>query len=190
MLKLLRVENTNTFIIVSEEEFVKSMNVEGIIRIKENSLEDNIKVFEPKDTSWYEEVRMLKDIKRKELYPCKVEEKKTSITLKTILLHYFGNAALTYISVKRLRSLIIFMSEALEKQGKRELYNFDFDIDLGTMERILLYNSNIFTFAGALEDSSIIYSGTDLQLVKYFVKVNPLDETITSIIKKFIRENH
>ena len=184
MSKLLRIENTNMFLVVSEEEFVKKMRIDAIVRIEENSCDDAIRRYEPQTPEWHEELDKLKEIKREELYPSK--DKRVIISLKTILIHYFKETALNYISVKKLCSLLVFIYESLRSKNKLGLYNIDFDIDLANLERCLLYNADIFAFSGNLEESSIIYCSATLPIVKSLTKKYSLDETILNIIQTFI----
>lgn len=188
MLKLLRIEKTNVFLVVSEEEFIKRMRIDAVVRIEENSCDDTIRRYEPQTPEWHEELSKLKEIKREELYP--IKEKRVIISLKTILIHYFNAPTLNYISVKQLCSLAVFMYESLRSKNKLGLYNIDFDIDLANLERCLLYNADIFTFSGNLEESSIIYCSATSPIIKSLAKKFPLDETILNIIQTFISKDY
>ena len=190
MLKLLRIENTNMFIVISEEEFIKKMRIEAIVRIEENSCDDAIRRYEPQTPQWHEELDKLKEIKRKELYSSEKKDRKTYVSLVEILINYFNASEKSYISVKHLYDLTNFIHNSLQYSEMLQNYNANLDLDLEGIERVLLYYANIFaTTDKILEMNSIIYYITSYEKRNKITEKYIVDETITSIIKTFVEKN-
>lgn len=100
---------------------------------------------------------------------------------KTIIVGLLKEDKKTYLSVARLRKLMLYIHKELTRIGQLCNYEICFDIDFDSIERTVLYNNQIFSLDTYGE---IIYLKTES--VGDLAEQYKTDDVITSIIDKFI----
>lgn len=103
------------------------------------------------------------------------------IDIKTIIINLLNESKETCLSDERLRKLLSFIYDELKNLCKLKNYQICFDVDSDVIERVALYNNDIFILD---IDGEQIYlrKGQDINSLAQQYKV---DGTIQGIIKKF-----
>ncbi len=102
---------------------------------------------------------------------------------KTVIINLLEMDKKTYLSVKRLQKLLMFIYNELSIQKALSDYEIVFDVSFDSIERTVLCNSRIFDLD---LDGDLIYlreRNID-RLAKQYV----LDQKIKGIIDKFVQE--
>ncbi len=103
---------------------------------------------------------------------------------KTVMINLLEKDKKTYLSVKRLQKLLMFIYNELSKQNALSNYEIVFDISFDSIERTVLYNSRIFDLD---IDGDLIYLRE--RNIADLVKQCDLDDDIKEIIAKFVEES-
>lgn len=103
---------------------------------------------------------------------------------KTVIINLLEKDKKTYLSVKRLQKLLMFIYNELSKQDALGDYEIVFDISFDSIERTVLCNSRIFDLD---LDGDLIYLRE--RNISSLAQMYELDEDIKKIIDKFIQES-
>lgn len=183
MLKLLRLEGTNVFAIVDEGKFKKNMQVQGYVRIEEKSINDIVINFELRNENWFAEVEKLRDKKRNELYRFENAKIRHYISLRSVLLCYFKEMKVIYISFHTACQLIDFIWNSLGNMGLTSSYNLTFHTD--EVEALVLANNDIFRWEA---QEKAIFLKSSLPTINNCLELRELDPKISRIIRDFIKK--
>ena len=105
-----------------------------------------------------------------------------TIDTKTIIVNLLKEDKKTYLSVRRLQKLLIYIYEELSKTNEIERYQVYFDINFDAIERTVLYNSHIFKLD---IDGEIIYL-REKESADSLARKYRTDDKIKMIINDFI----
>lgn len=103
---------------------------------------------------------------------------------KTIIINIMAVDNKTYLSVKRLQKLFVFIYNKLSVQNALGNYEIVFDIGFDSIERTVLCNSRIFDLD--LDGDLIYLRDRD---ITHLAELYALDENIREIIADFVKEN-
>ena len=103
---------------------------------------------------------------------------------RTVIINLLEKDKKTYLSVKRLQELLIFIYNELSKRKVLNNYEIVFDISFDSIERTVLCNSRIFDLD---LDGDLIYLRE--RNIDNLVKQYTVDEDVQKIIDKFVKES-
>lgn len=63
---------------------------------------------------------------------------------KTIIVNLLNEDKTNYLSINRLKKLLVFIYKELDKQAKLSDYEILFDVNFDSIERTVIYNNSIF----------------------------------------------
>ncbi len=106
------------------------------------------------------------------------------VETRTIIINFMKEDGKTNLLIERFLKLLRFLYKELFRLGKLTDYRIFFTVNLGSIERIVEYNQDIF---------ELDISGEELRLtrnksIEELVEKHPVDETLISIIRKFIEQ--
>lgn len=105
------------------------------------------------------------------------------IDTETIIVNLLKEDKKTYLSIKRLQKLLVFIYDELSKQNELDKYNIYFDVNFDAIERTILYNNNIFKLD---IDGDMIYL-REKNDVDDLAEQFKTDRKIKTIINNFIK---
>lgn len=111
--------------------------------------------------------------------------KKPILDTKTIVIHIMAKEQKLYLSVMRLKKLLVFIYTELATKNKLNEYDITFDIDTDAIELAILHNYKILDID--IEDRDSIYLRHNNK-INELTNLYKLDDTIISIIDKFLQE--
>lgn len=103
---------------------------------------------------------------------------------KTVIINLLEKDKKTYLSVRRLQKLLMFIYNELSIQKALDDYEIVFDISFDSIERTVLCNSRIFDLD---IDGDLIYLRE--RNIDHLAEQYKLDECIKEIIDKFVQES-
>ena len=108
-----------------------------------------------------------------------------TLDTRTIIVNLLKEDKKTYLSVDRLRKLLVYIYKELKRTEQLSNYETHFDINFTSIERTVLYNNHIFKLDIYGE---MIYL-RETESVEVLAKQFKTDDIITAIIDKFINAN-
>lgn len=105
------------------------------------------------------------------------------IDTKTVIINLLEMDKKTYLSVKRLQKLLMFIYNELCERDALSDYEIVFDISFDSIERTVLCNSRIFDLD---LDGDLIYLRE--RNINKLAEQYALDDNIKNIIDKFVQE--
>lgn len=103
---------------------------------------------------------------------------------KTVIINLLEKDKKTYLSVRRLQKLLVYIYNELSKTDDLENYDMIFDVSFDSIERTVLYNNRIFELD---IDGDLIYLRDNN--VDALAKQYKADPKIIDIIDSFVNEN-
>lgn len=188
MLRILRIENTITYVIVEQKREDRACLIHGYVNIAPCSEDDEFITFHMQEISWIATVKNLCNEKREELYGEIFKDKKI-VHLTPIVMQYFlmGNAFC--LDLPRLRNLISHINNKIEEKGKADEYIVPLRLNLVSVEKMLENNSEVVSILDSrVEYNSCLYfSHCSEDQRQKLEQQYPVDNEIKEIIQDFIK---